>query len=80
MAEPTNEDRAGIAESVLHEYVRAKESGMDLEDYGIEEAIVDLISDLLHLAHAEGMKPEKLVQSATMHFEAELDGDEEDEG
>jgi hypothetical protein len=35
------------------------------------EAIVDLITDLLHLAHQEGQRPDEVINTAQMHFDAE---------
>jgi len=40
---------------------------------GTEEAVIDLITNLLHLAHNEGLDPAAVVRMAVTNFEAEVD-------
>ena len=43
------------------------------EDY--EQAIVDLLSDLMHLTDREGEDFESLLETARGHYRAEIDGE-----
>lgn len=38
----------------------------------IEDAVVDLITDLLHLAHTSGMDVNRVLEKARLHFETEV--------
>ena len=67
---PSIEDRRSTALSTLAYYVG--DTGERLEDgVDIEDAIVDLLADLLHLAKGYGFTPFTLLQRARMHFETE---------
>jgi hypothetical protein len=70
MSEPTNASRAESAERALRSHVEAKGEKFDLSS----SEIVDLITDLLHLAARidQGDDPiESALRRARMHFEAE---------
>ena len=58
----TNKQRIEIALSALEGTPEYDKS---------EDNIVDLIADLLHLAHAQGFDTEAITRMATNHFEAE---------
>lgn len=60
----TNNDRAYWALKAVQEFMR--QTGTDRED-----AVVDLICDLLHLARSDGDDPRAVIDTALMHFEAE---------
>lgn len=60
MIHRTNADRAERAYASLSRY-----------DGEVETDIIDLMSDLLHLAREHGMDPKNVVRLAEMHFEAE---------
>jgi hypothetical protein len=42
-------------------------------DFDAETGIVDLVADLLHLACEFGIEPDYIIQTATMHFDAEVE-------
>jgi len=64
------ETRTEWAKAALLGYREAKRE--DLDDY--RDEIVDLIADLLHLCKQEGIEFYAVLESATMHFEAETKG------
>ena len=73
---PSIEDRRNTAFSTLCHYVTDKGdestfAGLGRSDADTEDAIVDLMADLLHLAKGYGFTPFTLLQRATTHFEAE---------
>jgi hypothetical protein len=75
--EPSNEDRAGWARTALTAFVaevyRAKElSAMHRDD--LEDAVTDLICDLLHFADQNGLSAEAIEARARWHYEAEISG------
>lgn len=59
--------RTQIAEAVLAEYQRLKREPLEC----LETSIVDLMTDLLHLAKREGLDRLALSRLTQMHFEAE---------
>ena len=59
----TNETRA--------EEARAAVSSMQLPHEETEANIIDLITNLLHLAHQEGLDPQAILRMAETHFEEE---------
>jgi hypothetical protein len=58
---------AQLAESALAEYQRLKKESLE----SFEESIVDLITDLLHLAHRENLDGPAISDMAWMNFRAE---------
>ncbi len=60
--------RTQIAETVLVEYHRLKREPLEC----LETGIIDLMVDLLHLAHKEDLDGLALFKMAQMHFEAEV--------
>lgn len=65
---PSNEDRAEIAFDALERFCAA--SGQDPEA-DLEDAMTDLICDLLHLAVRKDLDPAGVVAMAFHHFTAE---------
>jgi len=61
-----NSDRAQSAANALRHY--GIENDMDEDE---ETLSIDLITDLLHLLHSMEIDPEKTIEMANMHFEAE---------
>lgn len=64
MSTPNNQDRAARAEAALAAYT--------VGCAFIEDAITDLMTDLLHFAHQSELDLEALVDRAQMHFEEEV--------
>ncbi len=62
----------GTLRSYAEKAARAVNAYME-EDY--EQAIVDLLSDLMHLADREGEDFESLLETARGHYLAEIDGE-----
>ena len=62
----TNAERAQRAEAALAAY-QGRDAGDTLADN-----IVDLVTDLMHLAHHNGIMPFAAVQRAADHFEEEI--------
>ena len=60
--------RTQIAETVLVEYHRLKREPLEC----LETSIIDLMTDLLHLAHKEELDGVALSKMALIHFEAEV--------
>ena len=60
----TNNDRAYWALKAVQEFMR--QTGTDRED-----AVVDLICDLLHLARSDGDDPRAVINNALSLFDAE---------
>lgn len=56
-----------LTETILTEYCRLK--GRSLES--LEDAIIDLMTDLMHLARTRGLDPYRLIGMAQVHFESE---------
>ncbi len=65
---PDLDERTKYARAALSEYVRLHGSGGQTQF-----DIVDLISDLLHLASREGLNPRQLLRAADLHLEAEIE-------
>ena len=62
---PSIEERCEWAETALEAFTEARgadESEMD---------IIDLVADLMHYAKSKHYDPQSILDSATMHFEAE---------
>ena len=64
-------ERNELAEGVIVEYHRLKKEPQD----SLETSIIDLITDLMHLANRESLNALALLQTAQMHFEAESELD-----
>ena len=63
----TNRERAKRAAQTLETYKRVYAA----PGYDTQEALTDLIADLLHLARAKKLDPEKVLAMAQYHFESE---------
>ena len=74
MGDVTNEDRAGWAEVACEAF--AEITGQDLEN-DLPEIIGDLIANLMHLASQNGMSVEDRLENARMHYDAEIEEEEE---
>jgi len=61
-----NIDREKRAGEALRAY-----PGFEEED--ISSSIVDLVSDLLHLARSLDIEPDYIIHMATMHYDAEVE-------
>jgi len=57
----TNEERAARGEEPL----------ALMHQGPTEENIIDLVTNLLHLAHQEGLDPQAILRMAEIHFEEE---------
>jgi formylmethanofuran dehydrogenase subunit E len=68
----TNAERAQRAETALAGY-----TGGDPDDF--QTTIIDLVTDLLHLAHENGFDVEPVTDMALTHFKAEWDEENPDE-
>lgn len=60
--------RTQIAETVLVEYHRLKREPLEC----LETSIIDLMTDLLHLARKEDLDGVALYKMVQIHFEAEV--------
>ena len=60
--------RTQLAETVLVEYHRLKREPLEC----LETSIIDLMVDLLHLAHKDELDWVSLSRMALMHFETEV--------
>lgn len=56
-----------VAEALLVEYHRLKREPLDC----LEASIIDMITDLMHLARRENLDVLALIQMAQIHFQAE---------
>ena len=56
-----------VAEALLVEYHRLKREPLDC----LEASIIDMITDLMHLARRENLDALALIQMAQIHFQAE---------
>ncbi len=61
----TNKQYAQRAEAALAAYPNCEENDLS-------ESIVDLMTDLLHLAHQHDIEPDYVIHTATMHFDTEV--------
>jgi hypothetical protein len=75
MGDVTNEDRAGWAEEACATF--AEITGQDMGN-DLPEIIGDLIANLLHLANQQGMCAEDRLENGRMHYEAEIEEEEEE--
>ena len=48
-----------------------------LDDIDLETSISDLIANLLHLAREHNIEPDRIIEQAKMHFDAEVDEEAE---
>jgi len=67
VSDPSNDERAAIALAALE----SQEKYHDHPD-GLGEMIVDLVTDLLHLARENDIEPDYIIHTAQMHFDAEV--------
>ncbi|MDX3524436.1 ATP-binding protein [Streptomyces scabiei] len=67
------------AETLLGSYAatnRSRDSGLGRVSGGVaEEAVVDVIADVLHWLHAHGCDGDQVLDRAQMHFESEVEAD-----
>jgi len=73
--EPTNEDRAEwavVAAAAFAGLVYHTDDFDSLDEGDQEDALSDLICDLLHLAHQRGFNTTQMLERANGHFEEEL--------
>ena len=63
----SNITRANRAKKLIAQYDEIK--GEDFDEYGTE--IVDIITDMLHLAKRQKLDTEVVLRTALYHFEAE---------
>lgn len=68
---PTNSDRAAWAQAALDAF----QSVCRTDD---QDAIKDLVCDLLHLARQRGENTDSIFGGAELHFNAEVDEEAED--
>ncbi len=66
--DPTNEHRAASAMAALE----SQEKYRDAWPEGLGDSIVDLVSDLLHLARENDIEPDYIIRTAQTHFDAEV--------
>jgi hypothetical protein len=64
--------RTQIAETILVEYHRLKREPLEC----LETSIIDLMTDLLHLAHKDELDGVALSKMVQMHFETEVQWNE----
>lgn len=64
-----NVRRAKLAEEILRVY--CEKTGLTLEDDGADTAITDLLGDLMHLCHRDGLDLDDLTEKASGHWAAE---------
>jgi len=69
--DPNNDDRAVWAFRAVMRFREVCQGTPLDEPEGIEEAIGDLIADLLHLARQNDIDPSLLLNRGWLHFEAE---------
>ena len=62
--------RAITARQTVSEYMEPGFGGPD----GVRQGLVDLVADLMHLCHEDGINCTEVEQSATGHFKAEIKG------
>ena len=65
----SNQERANAAKVGLHSYALEKEGRPRYDD--LRSMLIDLQSDLCHLAASQGIDPEEIISSAHMNFESE---------
>ncbi len=57
--------------------MESQEKYQDAWPEGLGDSIVDLMSDLLHLAHQNGIEPDYIIRMAQTHFDAEVEEEAE---
>jgi len=78
MSEPIAlEHRRQWAAEALAAHNRLQEGGVSSTVTGLDEDIIDLVTDLLHLADREGIDVDILLRCARMHRDAERNEQEE---
>lgn len=73
--DPTNEERAASAMKAL----LSQEKYHDDWPEGLDASIVDLVSDLLHLARRNDIEPDCIISMAQLHYDAEVEEEAEKE-
>lgn len=68
--EPSNEQRAEWAQIALDAFLEETEDGHNTD--AVEENITNLIADLIHLAHWNGLDARKVAVDALHHFNEEV--------
>jgi hypothetical protein len=68
--------RLTMAQGALDRFV-AEENSKAYENEPLEDQVVDLVTNLLHLAKSRGVDPQAVLDRAEMHYEAEIGDDEE---
>jgi hypothetical protein len=71
--DPTNEERSASAMAALE----SQEKYHDAWPEGLADSIVDLVSDLLHLARENDIEPDYIIRMAQTHFDAEVEEEAE---
>ncbi len=71
--DPSNEERAASALAAME----SQEKYHDAWPEGLGDSIVDLVSDLLHLAHQNDIEPDYVIRMAQTHFDAEIEEEAE---
>ena len=69
---PTHEEHSAFARAAMERF--AQQTGTSIEHDGAETVMVDLLGDLMHAAHDEGLDFDDLVRQADNHFAAERPG------
>lgn len=77
MSSITNEDRTEAFGEAVQAYCESKEQQSTLYD-DPEGVAGDMIGDLCHWLAAHDVDPERVVRSALMNFEAEVEEEAED--
>jgi hypothetical protein len=72
---PTNEERAAAARAALESQGKYRAP----EDM-LSEMIIDLVSDLLHLARLNDIEPDYIINAAQINFDAEVEDEAGKEG
>ena len=71
--DPTNEHRAAFAMAALQSQTKYEDAWPD----GLAESIVDLVTDLLHLARLNDIEPDYIIHMAQIHFDIKVKEDAE---
>lgn len=74
---PCNADRAALGMVVVEGFSAA--TGLDITTDGLQTAVGDLTANLMHLCAANGIDFEDVYRVASMHFEAEVAEESEQE-
>jgi hypothetical protein len=73
----TLEHRRQWATEALAAHNHLQEGGVGSAVTGMDEDIIDLVTDLLHLADREGIDVDRLLRCARMHRDAERHEEED---